>query len=77
MLGSMPAPAPPPAVAVALAWFEVNSGWAPPDGDELAEWLDDGVCRCPDDCLVAPDEHCEHGLASWATILAWLEETGQ
>lgn len=57
------------AVAAALAWFEVNSGWAPPDDDELAEWIADGVCRCPDECLVAPDEWCEHGLASWALIL--------
>ena len=54
-------------------WFEVNSGWAPPEEDELAEWLADGVCRCPDDCLVGPDEWCEHGLASWALVLADLD----
>lgn len=29
--------------------------WAPPDEDELVEWIADGVCRCPDDCLVRPD----------------------
>ena len=61
------------AVANAIAWFEVNSGWAPPDVDELAEWIADGVCRCPDECLVSPDGWCEHGLASWALILTALE----
>ncbi len=55
-------------------WFEVNSGWAPPDRDTLSEWIADGVCRCPDECLVAPDEWCEHGLASWALILDALEQ---
>ncbi len=50
------------------AWFEVNSGWALPDPDTLEEWVVDGVCRCPDDCLVAPDAWCEHGLASWWLI---------
>ena len=63
------------AVDNAIAWFEVNSGWAPPDPDELAEWLADGVCRCPDDCLVAPDGWCDHGLASWALVLDHLDET--
>ena len=57
------------AVGNAHDWFEHNSGWAPPDDDTLAEWLADGVCRCPDECLVTPDGWCEHGLASWATIL--------
>ena len=61
------------AIANAHAWFEVNSGWAPPDPDTLAEWVDDGVCRCPDDCLVAPDAWCEHGLASWWLILGTLD----
>ena len=50
-------------------WFERNSGWAPPDVDTLAEWTADGVCRAPDDCLVAPDGTCEHGLASWKLVL--------
>ena len=27
------------AVANAHAWFEVNSGWAPPDEGTMAEWL--------------------------------------
>jgi hypothetical protein len=64
------------AVRNAHEWFEVNSGWAPPDDETLAEWLADGVCRCPDDCLVTPDAWCEHGLASWALILAALDEPG-
>ena len=51
------------------AWFEVNSGWAPPDEATLADWLADGVCRCPDECLVAPDGVCDHGLASWKLVL--------
>ena len=55
-------------------WFEVNSGWAPPDVDTLAEWVADGVCRAPDDCLVAPDGVCEHGLASWAVVLRAIED---
>jgi len=62
------------AIAKAHAWFEANSGWAPPDPDTLAEWVDDGVCRCPDDCLVAPEGWCEHGLASWWLILGTLDD---
>jgi hypothetical protein len=58
----------------ALAWFEDNSGWAPPDEDTLAEWLADGVCRCPDECLVASEACCEHGLASWELILAAIAD---
>ncbi len=61
-------------VANAHAWFEVNSGWAPPDLDTLAEWTADGVSRCPDECLVAPDGWCRHGLASWWLILRSLDE---
>lgn len=61
------------AVKNAQAWFEVNSGWAPPDEDELAEWVADGVCRCPDECLVDPEGWCEHGLASWWLILGELD----
>ena len=60
-----------PALALARTheWFEHHSGWAPPDVDTLAEWVADGVCRAPDDCLVAPDGICEHGLASWKLVL--------
>ena len=62
------------AIRNAHAWFEVNSGWAPPDEDNLAEWVADGVCRCPDECIVAPDAWCEHGLASWWLIMRDLRE---
>jgi len=62
------------AVRNAHSWFEVNSGWAPPDDETLTEWIEDGVCRCPDECLVAPDGWCEHGLASWWLILTSLNE---
>jgi hypothetical protein len=61
------------AIRNAHGWFEINSGWAPPDAETLAEWEADGVSRCPDECLVAPDAWCEHGLASWSLILAALE----
>lgn len=57
------------AVANVHVWFEQHSGWAPPDEGTLAEWLADGVCRAPDDCMVAPDAWCEHGLASWKLVL--------
>ena len=62
------------AVRNAHEWFETNSGWAPPDDDTIAEWVADGVCRCPDDCLVTPDGWCEHGLASWWLILRALDD---
>ena len=62
------------AVARTHEWFEHNSGWAPPDVDTLAEWVADGVCRAPDDCLVAPDGVCEHGLASWKLVLEALTD---
>lgn len=53
-------------------WFEVNSGWAPPDEDTLAEWAADHVSKAPDDCYVAVEGVCEHGLASWHVVLAAL-----
>ena len=62
------------AVRKAHEWFEVNSGWAPPDADELAEWLADGVCRSPDDCLVSPEGWCAHGLASWWLVLRAMDD---
>jgi len=34
------------------------------------------VCRCPDECLVAPDTWCEHGLASWWLILDAIGDAG-
>ena len=33
----------------------------------------DGVCRCPDECLVGPAETCPHGLASWWLVLRALD----
>jgi hypothetical protein len=50
-------------------WFESNSGWAQPDEDDLQEWVADGMCRAPDNCLVTPTGCCAHGLASWWLIL--------
>jgi hypothetical protein len=61
------------AVRNAHLWFEVNSGWAPPDDQTLAEWVADGVCRSPDDCMVTPEGWCDHGLASWWLILDDLD----
>ncbi len=54
-------------------WFASHSGWSPPDDATMAEWMSDGVCRCPDDCLVAPAEPCPHGLASWWLVLRTLD----
>ena len=64
------------AIRNAYAWFEVNGGWAPPDEDTLAEWIADDFCRCPDDCRVAPEGICGHGLASWLLILRAQEDAG-
>ena len=61
------------AIDNAHAWFEENSGWAPPGDDELAELLADGVCRSPDGCQVDPEGWCDHGLASWALVLRQLD----
>lgn len=57
------------AVRNAHRFFERHSGWAPPDPDTLDEWLADGVCRAPDECLTTPEGWCEHGIASWALVL--------
>lgn len=65
-------PSPDEAVRNAHEWFEHHSCWAPPDPDTLDEWLADGLCRAPDECLVTPDGWCEHRLASWALILQAL-----
>lgn len=65
------------ALDVTFDWFEVNSGWAPPDADELAEWLADGVCRAPDDCEVAPAGVCPHGLVAWDAVLAAADTRGR
>lgn len=64
------------ALDATFAWFEVNSGWAPPEADELAEWLADGFCRAPDDCEVAPAAVCRHGLVAWDAVLTAAETRG-
>lgn len=61
------------AVARTHEWFHHNSGWAPPDSETLAEWLAEGVCRCPDECVVGPAGVCPHGLASWWLVLMALD----
>ncbi|HEU5151716.1 MAG TPA: hypothetical protein VFU19_14540 [Iamia sp.] len=61
------------AVRMAHAWFERHSGWAPPDPDTMADWVAEGLSRCPDDCVAAHDGWCAHGLASWWLILRDLE----
>ncbi|MDQ1466287.1 MAG: hypothetical protein QOH10_702 [Actinomycetota bacterium] len=61
------------AVRNAHDWFEHNSGWAPPDDETLVEWIADGLCRCPDDCIATPGGWCEHGLASWWLIMRALD----
>jgi len=68
MLGS-----PSEAIRRTHVWFDRHSGWSPPDPASLAEWMADGVCRCPDECLVAPAEPCPHGLASWWLVLRTLD----
>jgi hypothetical protein len=50
-------------------YLDAASGWSPPTIPTLAEWMSEGVCRCPDDCLVAPADPCPHGLASWWAVL--------
>jgi hypothetical protein len=65
------------AVAGTFEWFDRNSGWAPPDAESLAEWLAEGLCRCPDECVVKPGSACEHGLASWWLVLRSLERPDQ
>jgi hypothetical protein len=57
------------ALAATHAWFEVNSGWAPPDPETLADWAAEGACRAPDECWVARHGTCRHGLASWQVVL--------
>lgn len=74
--GVTSSPVDPPAdgsVAAALVrtheWFEVNSGWAPPDEETLVDWGLEGMGRAPDECLVTEHGVCAHGLASWRIVL--------
>ena len=62
------------AIRVAHAWFERHSGWAPPDEESLADWVAEGLSRCPDDCVAPHDGWCAHGLASWWLILRDLDD---
>jgi hypothetical protein len=39
--------------------------------------MSDGICRCPDDCIVAPTEACAHGLASWWLVLRTIDRPDQ
>ncbi len=73
MWGSIVISHPAESVRNAHASFERHSGWSAPDADTVGEWLSDGVCRCPDECLVSPAQCCDHGLASWWLILMALD----
>lgn len=55
-------------------WFEVHSGWAPPDPETLADWATEDACRAPDDCWVERRGVCPHGLVSWQVVLDELAE---
>lgn len=57
------------ALARTHAWFEVHSGWAPPDPETLADWASEGACRAPDECWVEQRGTCAHGLVSWQVVL--------
>jgi hypothetical protein len=54
-------------------WFEVHSGWAPPDPETLADWAAEGACRAPDECWVELRGECPHGLVSWQVVLDELD----
>jgi hypothetical protein len=62
------------ALARTHAWFEVNSGWAPPDPETLEDWAAEGACRAPDDCWTPLHGLCRHGLTSWRLVLDELDE---
>lgn len=55
-------------------WFDVNSGWAPPDPETLLDWAAEDACRAPDECWVARRGVCPHGLVSWQVVLDELAE---
>jgi hypothetical protein len=57
------------ALAATHEWFERNSGWAPPDPETLADWAAEAGGRAPDDCWVAEQGICAHGLVSWQVVL--------
>jgi len=55
-------------------WFEVHSGWAPPDPETLEDWAVEGACRAPDECWVERRGTCPHGLVSWQVVLDELAD---
>jgi len=61
-------------LATTHAWFEVNSGWAPPDPETLRDWALEGSCRAPDECWVPVRGACAHGLVSWQVVLDALDQ---
>lgn len=63
-----------PATEATHAWFDGNSGWAPPDPESLADWAREGACRSPDGCWVQQRGTCLHGLVSWQVVLDELAE---
>lgn len=60
-------------LAATFDWFEVNSGWAPPPPETLSDWAADGLCRAPDECWTSVEAPCPHGLASWISVLRYVE----
>ncbi len=61
------------ALARTHEWFEVNSGWAPPDPETARDRAAEGIDRAPDDCLVSAGGVCPHGLVAWQVVLDHLE----
>jgi len=43
-----------------------------PDEDQLAQWMEDGMCEATDGCIVELDGQCEHGCPSWFIELGLL-----
>lgn len=35
----------------------------------MIDWSLEGICRAPDECLVAEYGTCAHGLVSWRIVL--------
>ncbi len=62
------------ALARTHAWFEVNSGWAPPDPETADDRAAEGIDRAPDDCQVAAGGVCSHGLVAWQVVLDHLDD---
>ena len=39
---------------------------------QLERWMDDGICKATDGCIVEPDGICEHGCESWLLKLGLI-----